>query len=114
MSRHSKNCTAHSIFTHGEKMKLLKESGSTGFGSVTGRIGVDSQKKFDQCELCLSTVPNGIFDSMWSKSSAPVCCNQGHLFWRDCIIENLAKQKKDKDALMKKHLILLQLNESNI
>ena len=42
MSRHSKNCTAHSIFTYAEKLKLSRESGSTGFGTVTGRIGSDS------------------------------------------------------------------------
>ena len=55
MSRHSKNCTASSIFTYAEKQKLLKD-GASGFGTARVRVGVDSQKKFDQCELCLGRV----------------------------------------------------------
>jgi hypothetical protein len=47
MSRHSKNCTAGSVFTYSEKQKLIKEAGSTGFGTNTARIGSDSQKRFD-------------------------------------------------------------------
>ena len=42
MSRHSKNCTAHSIFTYNEKLKLMRDSGQTGFGTNKARIGKDS------------------------------------------------------------------------
>jgi hypothetical protein len=47
MSRHSKNCTAGSIFTYSEKQKLMREAGTTGFGTNKARIGKDSQKKFN-------------------------------------------------------------------
>ena len=103
MSRHSKNCTSNSIFTHHEKLKLMKEAGAIGLGSVTGRIGVDSQKKFDECELCLSRVQGGTEDETWSKLSAPVCCPKGHLFCRDCIMENLMKQKKKIEARIRQY-----------
>ena len=46
MSRHSKNNTAHSCFTHGEK-QMLKVL----YGTVTARIGQDSQRLFSQCHL---------------------------------------------------------------
>jgi len=36
MSRHSKNNTAHSIFTYGERMKLL---GQNEWGEIKSRIG---------------------------------------------------------------------------
>ena len=96
MSRHSKNCTAHSIFTYNEKLKLMRDSGQTGFGTNKARIGKDSQKRFDQCELCLNKVPDGS-----DKRDAAVVCKQGHIFCRECIIENLMKQKKDKDREFK-------------
>jgi hypothetical protein len=47
MSRHSKNCTAHSIFTYTEKLKLARDAGTTGFGTNIARLGKDSQKRFD-------------------------------------------------------------------
>ena len=93
MSRHSKNCTAHSIFTYNEKLKLMRDSGTTGFGTNKARIGKDSQKRFDQCDLCLNRVSEG----SGPKSDAAVVCKQGHLFCRECIVENLIKQKKDKE-----------------
>lgn len=106
MSRHSKNCTAHSIFTYNEKLKLMRDSGTTGFGTNKARIGKDSQKRFDQCELCLNRVPDGS-GPMWSKSSAPVVCKEGHIFCRECIIENMMKQKKDNDRAQKLYQIEL-------
>jgi nitric oxide synthase-interacting protein len=44
MSRHSKNNTAHAVFTYNEKKRFRNE-----YGTLTARIGMDSQKKFDQC-----------------------------------------------------------------
>ena len=52
MSRHSKNNTAHSIFTQGEK-QMLKD-----WGTVTQRLGGDSIRPFDACNLCLQSVTN--------------------------------------------------------
>jgi len=81
----------------------MGESGQTGFGTAKARIGVDSQKQFDQCELCLSRVTGGS-GSQWTKSAAPVCCKKGHIFCRECIIENLVNQKKNNDISMKNYL----------
>ncbi len=71
MSRHSKNCTAHSVFTYNEKKKL------TGYGLQKNTLGQDSFKPFHLCSLCLYPAQN------------PTLCRQGHLFCRDCIITNL-------------------------
>lgn len=80
MSRHSKNNTANSVFSYAEKKKLEKE-----YGTQSVRLGRDSQKKFEQCFLCLRTVKD------------PVICSKGHLFCRTCIMENLLSQKKSLD-----------------
>ena len=77
MSRHSKNCTAHSIFTAGEKSKILQDH-----GTITARLGTESQKAFDECCLCLG------------KVREPMVCPQGHIFCKDCICENLVQQSK--------------------
>ena len=79
MSRHSKNNTANSVFTYGEK-KMLQDV----YGTIRGRIGQDSQKKFESCFLCLQRVIE------------PHCCEKGHIFCKDCIYENLIVQKKEK------------------
>ena len=35
---------------------------------------------------------------MWNRNDAPVCCKQGgHIFCKNCIIENLMKQKKNNE-----------------
>jgi len=51
---------------------------------MLNRIVEDSMKKFEQCTLCLSKVVR------------PVICMKGHLFCRDCLVENLVEQKKEK------------------
>jgi len=76
MARHSKNNTASSIFTYGEKQKLKE------YGTLKQRIGQDSQRKFEMCHLCLHKVEN------------PRCCEQGHIFCNDCIVEYLVNEKK--------------------
>lgn len=77
MSRHSKNNTAHSVFTYAEKKMLGSE-----YGTHKIRIGQDSQRNFEQCHLCLHTVVE------------PMMCGQGHIFCKNCILENLLTQKK--------------------
>ena len=89
MSRHSKNNTGSSIFTYGERQKL-KELNE--WGEVTSRIGADSQKKFEQCSLCLNKINN------------PVCCSKGHMFCKECIYENLLFQKKQNKIKQKEYL----------
>lgn len=78
MSRHSKNNTAHSVFTYAEKKMLHGD-----YGTSKIRLGQDSQRNFEQCNLCLQEVKN------------PVTCEKGHIFCRDCIMENMLTQKKN-------------------
>jgi len=82
----------------------MRDSGQIGFGTAKARIGIDSQKRFDQCELCLGQVSGGAEGPQWRKSSAPVCCKKGHIFCRECIIENLINQKKKNDTELRIHL----------
>lgn len=79
MSRHSKNNTGSSVFTYGERQKLksLNE-----WGDITTRLGEDSQKKFEQCSLCLNVVVNA------------VTCPKGHVYCKECVVENLLHQKQ--------------------
>lgn len=79
MSRHSKNNTAHSIFTYHER-KLVKD-----VGTLKERLGSESQRQFHFCWLCLHTAVK------------PVCTPAGYLYCRRCIILNLAEQKKNRD-----------------
>jgi nitric oxide synthase-interacting protein len=76
MSRHSKNCTAHSVFTYNEKKKLKE------YGTIQQTLGMDSFKPFHFCSLCLK------------PADSPTICKEGHLFCRDCIITSLVMQKK--------------------
>jgi nitric oxide synthase-interacting protein len=77
MTRHSKNNTALGYFTHAEKGKLVGI-----YGKKTQRIGKDSLKPFDSCYLCLLTARN------------PVICHKGHLYCKECIIQNIINQKE--------------------
>ena len=52
----------------------------------------DSQKRFDQCELCLSR----FVDPM-------ACPLGGHIFCKFCIVENLVKQKKQRESEGKRY-----------
>ena len=53
MTRHSKNVTAAPTMTYHEK-SLLKNV----YGTISQRIGTDSQFKFGQCQLCLDKINN--------------------------------------------------------
>ena len=74
-SKHSKNNTAKGYFTYHEKKKA-------GYGSMHARLGKDAMKAFDHCTLCLQPVVQ------------PLCCNEGHIFCKECIYSNLLTQKK--------------------
>ena len=74
--RHSKNNNDLAFFTYDEKRKL-------GYGTQKERLGRDSIKPFDACCLCLKPFIN------------PLCCQKGHVFCKECILECLLSQKKD-------------------
>ena len=91
MSRHSKNNTAGAIFTYKEK-KMLKNI----YGTQSKVLNTESMKKFEQCHICLQTLEN------------PFCCSKGHLFCKDCIMNNLLKQKKKIKKLKRENELLIQ------
>ncbi|CAK9308632.1 unnamed protein product [Citrullus colocynthis] len=74
--RHSKNNNDLAFFTYDEKRKL-------GYGTQKERLGKDSIKPFDVCCLCLKPFID------------PMCCQKGHTFCKECILECLLAQKKD-------------------
>lgn len=74
--RHSKNNNDLAFFTYDEKRKL-------GYGTQKERLGKDSIKPFDACCLCLKPFMD------------PLCCQKGHVFCKECILECLLSQKKD-------------------
>ncbi|KAF6153906.1 hypothetical protein GIB67_023683 [Kingdonia uniflora] len=74
--RHSKNNNDLAYFTYDEKKKL-------GYGTQRERLGKDSIKPFDSCCLCLKPFID------------PLCCQKGHVFCKECILECLLSQKKD-------------------
>eukprot|EP00922_Rhytidocystis_sp_ex-Travisia-forbesii_P004222 GHVS01006134.1.p1 GENE.GHVS01006134.1~~GHVS01006134.1.p1 ORF type:complete len:311 (-),score=46.00 GHVS01006134.1:103-939(-) len=79
MSRHSRNNTAHSIFTYHER-KLLKD-----VGTIKERLGSDSQRQFEQCWLCLQT------------AIKPMCTPKGYVYCRQCIMLNFGEQKRQNE-----------------
>ncbi|KAJ7104309.1 hypothetical protein B0H15DRAFT_809424 [Mycena belliarum] len=78
MTKHSKNNTASSIFSYAEYRKA-----STEYGTKRQRLGNESMRRFDACSLCLQT------------AREPVCCKDGHLFCKECAVNDLLSQKKD-------------------
>lgn len=86
MSRHSKNNTSGTVFTYHER-QLLKNKGE--WGTINHKLKEDSQKKFEQCYLCYNIASN------------PVCCSKGHLYCKECILDNLLNQKKEYDKYKK-------------
>ncbi|KAL2918233.1 hypothetical protein HK105_202160 [Polyrhizophydium stewartii] len=75
MPRHSKNNTALPFFTSAERSKL-------DYGTQRQRLGRDSMRDFDACMLCLRAAVH------------PVCCTQGHLYCKECILNSILSQKK--------------------
>ncbi|MES1919205.1 hypothetical protein MHBO_001068 [Bonamia ostreae] len=99
MTRHSKNNTSLGYFTKAEKDKLKKD-----YGTIEARLDKRSIKNFCDCGICLKTAIN------------PLCCNEGHIFCRECILKNiLAQRKSHKNLKMayKNHKASLK-NKQNI
>ncbi|THG14932.1 E3 ubiquitin-protein ligase CSU1-like [Camellia sinensis] len=72
------------FFTYDEKRKL-------GYGTQKERLGKDSVKPFDACSLCLKPLID------------PMCCQKGHVFCKECILECLLSQKKDIQRKLTAH-----------
>lgn len=79
MTRHSKNCTAGTVYTYHERHRDTKASG---YGSKSARFGKDSIKDFDCCCLTLQPCRN------------PVVTPEGFLFDKESILEYIIQQKK--------------------
>ncbi|KAK4684669.1 nitric oxide synthase-interacting protein, partial [Tremellales sp. Uapishka_1] len=71
---HAKNNTTQSTLTYYERSLLRADSAAK-------RIGHDSFKPLDSCNLCLSRI------------TAPVACAQGHIYCKECLLANLISQK---------------------
>ncbi|XP_076927328.1 E3 ubiquitin-protein ligase CSU1-like [Bidens hawaiensis] len=82
--RHSKNNNDLAYFTYDEKRKL-------GYGTQKERLGKDSIKPFVACSLCLKPFID------------PLCCQKGHVFCKECILECLLSQKKDIQRKLAAH-----------
>lgn len=82
--RHSKNNNDLAFFTYDEKRKL-------GYGTQKERLGKDSIKPFDACCLCLKPFID------------PLCCQKGHVFCKECILECLLAQKRDVKRKLAAH-----------
>ncbi|KAM0683650.1 hypothetical protein MDAP_001223 [Mitosporidium daphniae] len=87
MTRHSKNNTSASVFSYSERSKLA-------YGTIERRHTRDTVKKFDACYLCFLTAID------------PVCCSEGHLSCRECIISTLLSQKNSSKELANKKAAL--------
>lgn len=84
MSRHSKNANTRQYFTYEERRRLMGSSGSGGlYGSKSARLGADSMLPFDACCLCMKPAVRPVLT--WPL---------GHLYCKECILENILQQRK--------------------
>jgi nitric oxide synthase-interacting protein len=98
MTRHSKNNNALAVFTYQEKLKLKNV-----YGTLETRVGRDSMKPIDSCSLCIA------------QARTPVCCEQGHVYCKECILDSILKQKKvlmeEKEMVAKHNLNIVTPQE---
>ncbi|XP_063847086.1 nitric oxide synthase-interacting protein homolog [Scylla paramamosain] len=88
MTRHSKNCTASSVYSYHEKRKDAKVSG---YGTLQLRYGKDGVKDFDCCSLSLHPCRD------------PVVTPEGHLFDKEAILEYIISKKNEISRKMKEY-----------
>lgn len=97
MSRHSKNNTSGSVFTYHERKRLK-------YGTISERLGGESQKEYDSCSLCLHTLKEPmawyvlLLYIVLREMKQLTCGNyskKGHVFCKECIYEYLLAQKKE-------------------
>ncbi|CAL8085503.1 unnamed protein product [Calicophoron daubneyi] len=86
MTRHSKNCTAHTVYTYYERKKDTLRSG---YGTQEVRLGKDSIREFNCC--CLTLQP----------AKDPVVTSDGFLYDRAAVLEYIVNQKADIQRRMK-------------
>ncbi|KAL3310149.1 hypothetical protein Ciccas_011289 [Cichlidogyrus casuarinus] len=82
MTRHSKNCTAHSVYTYHERKKDEDKNRNE-------RFGKDSIKPFDCCCLTLQTAKD------------PVITPDGYLYDKAAILEYIVETKADIQRKLK-------------
>ncbi|KAJ1860482.1 hypothetical protein LPJ73_001350 [Coemansia sp. RSA 2703] len=82
--RHSKQNTSSSVFTYAERQM-------TDYGTKTQRLGLDSKRKFDACQLCLAT------------ARTPMLCTKGHIFCRECVFQNVLEQKQQIETAKREY-----------
>merc|ERR1711879_901032 len=87
MTRHGNNCTAGAVYTYHEKKK---DTEASGYGTKKTRLGRDSIKDFDCCNLTLQPCKD------------PVVTPEGFLYEREAVVEYMVKQKRKKRGFFKK------------
>ncbi|XP_033751872.1 nitric oxide synthase-interacting protein-like [Pecten maximus] len=87
MTRHSKNCTAGTVYSYHERKR---DASSSGYGTNKMRLGKDSVKEFDCCCLTLQPCKN------------PVVTPDGFLYDKEAVLEYILHQKKEIAKQLKK------------
>ncbi|XP_021377616.1 nitric oxide synthase-interacting protein-like [Mizuhopecten yessoensis] len=87
MTRHSKNCTAGTVYSYHERKR---DTSSSGYGTNKMRLGKDSVKEFDCCCLTLQPCKN------------PVLTPEGYLYDKEAVLEFILHQKKEIAKQLKK------------
>eukprot|EP00727_Mastigamoeba_balamuthi_P003895 m51a1_g13502 hypothetical protein (340) ;mRNA; f:821-1939 len=77
MARHAKNNCSAPVFSHYEKSRLQ-------YGTQKMVLSSESFKDVDHCCLCLQAV-----------GLPAVCCGEGHLFCKECVLQSLVEQRKE-------------------
>ncbi|EPQ64414.1 hypothetical protein BGT96224_2591 [Blumeria graminis f. sp. tritici 96224] len=88
---HSKRNTSRAVFTSYER-SLAKAA----WGATTARLSREAFLPFAACALCLLS------------ARAPVACTAGHLFCRECALQNLLSQKKEIKRLKQSRVRAVQ------
>ncbi|BEI86433.1 hypothetical protein CcaverHIS002_0607200 [Cutaneotrichosporon cavernicola] len=76
---HAKNTTTQANLSYYERLKLKQSTAAR-------RLGQESFKPLDACNLCLS------------RATDPVACGTAHIFCRECALSDLLQQKASIEA----------------
>eukprot|EP01065_Artemidia_motanka_P049436 TRINITY_DN8195_c0_g1_i2.p1 TRINITY_DN8195_c0_g1~~TRINITY_DN8195_c0_g1_i2.p1 ORF type:complete len:297 (+),score=84.26 TRINITY_DN8195_c0_g1_i2:77-892(+) len=91
-TRHSKSCQTRPYMTYDERncrvgayhgRGVIKTPLDVGSGTITERLGADSQRDFDCCWLCSG------------RAQTPVVTPAGLLYCKECVLGNMAAQKAE-------------------